>query len=172
MKKAVPILITFAFLLGLAVASSAKSYRQREDRAVAMLLKGPSQFSLTVIHVKTTGGSAAGEDWVVSGFAPGVGSFSQSVPRAAVDIKFNNGTASVNTIVHTSQGEDVTVSITWQATSGTTTKNKRFTNPSNIENKYNSNRASVSGSIGGFTIGDAIGEISERETRIEDDDDD
>ena len=93
MKKARIILIAFSLFLGLSSSVQGESWRY--DYRAIVLGFNPA-FQLTILR-NTTWGEA--EEWVVSGFAPGVGRFSQNVPPGAITIDLWGGTASVDTTI-------------------------------------------------------------------------
>ncbi|MBI2991101.1 MAG: hypothetical protein HYY47_03045 [Deltaproteobacteria bacterium] len=144
-------LTAFALLLGFFSDSFAGESSQR---AVA----NAAGFHLTALDVKPP----ATEHWIVSGFAPGVGWFSQSVGNKDININYKEGTASLITIVTTSLGLTIPINVTWNATSSQITQTVPIPNPSRtLTNNFK--RASVSGTVGAFTIGVGVtGSIDQR----------
>lgn len=133
------VLIAFVFLLG---SSRGLWAGESSDRASA----NAAGLHLTTIHVK-----APNDGWLVSGFAPGVGSFNQSILSTDANINYKDGSASVNTAVVTSLGLTIAINVTWTATSSQITQTVSIPNPARTLT-VNLKRASVSGTVGTFTI--------------------
>lgn len=152
MKKVAVILVGLALCLSSpGVASAGES----SDRASA----NGVGFHLTSLHFKPSAGTT--DQWVISGFAPGIGSFNQSVTANDIKISYTNGTASVTANVVTSLGLTIPIQVNWTATSSQITQSVAIPNPSRtLTNNFK--RASVSGTIGTFTIGVASAAISQR----------
>lgn len=153
MKKAVAIFIGLALILGIAASSSAG---ESSYRAVANGLA----FHLTALHILPPVNGT--EKWIVSGFAPGVGTFSQSVGPKDINIDYPDGTANLSTKVTTSLGLTISISVNWTAPSSQITQSVPIPNPSRTLTD-NFKRTSVSGAIGTFTIGaGTTGAVSQR----------
>ena len=153
MKKAAAILIGLALFLSFPSISSAG---ETSERATA----NGVGFHITSLHVVVVGGQ---DEWLISGFAPGIGSFSQGVKKDDIKIEYSVGRASVDTKVLTSLGLTIPIQVNWTVPAGTpqTTQSVAVPNPSRtLTNNFK--RATVSGTIGTFTIGVASAAISQR----------
>lgn len=138
------VLIGFALFLG---SSRGLFAGESSYRAVA---NGPS-FHITSLHVIPSVGT---EQWIVSGFAPGVGRFSQSVSSSDIDIDYSDGTASLHTNVVTSRGLTVSINVNWNNSSSppVITQTVSVPNPSRTLTINFKRASSVTGNIGSFTI--------------------
>ncbi len=142
MKKMAATWIGLSLLVGFSSGSSAGESSQR---AVANAVG----FHLTSLKVNPVVGV---DQFIVSGFAPGVGTFFQSVNKDDIKIDYSGGTASLVTAVTTSLGLTVPINVTWTATSSQITQSVPIPNPARtLTNNFK--RASVSGTVGPFTIG-------------------
>lgn len=153
MRKLSAVLFGCALFLG---SASDSSSGESSERAVA---NGPG-FHLTSLHIFPP--LAGADKWTVSGFALGVGTFSQSVNKDDIKIDYSAGTAKLITTVTSSLGLTVPITVNWTATSSQITQTVSIPNPSRtLTNNFK--RASVSGTVGTFTIGaGATGSIGKR----------
>lgn len=151
-KIIVAVLILFVLLLGSSHSSFAG---ESSKRAVA----NAAGFHLSALRVNPVAG---GDQFKVSGFAPGVGSFNQSVAAGDIKVDYPDGKASVTTTVVTSLGLTIPINVSWTATTSTITQSVSIPNPARtLSDSFK--RASVSGTVGTFTIGvGTTGAISQR----------
>jgi hypothetical protein len=141
MKKSLAILIGFFLLLG--PLSSLFAY-ETSNRA---FINGPGIHLSTVKITSTTGSK-----WVISGFAPGIGSFNQNISdNDHVSFSYSNGTASINTTVTSSLGVPLAIAVTWSTPASPVTQTVNIPNPSRILT-INTKRTNVSGTIGTFNL--------------------
>src|SRR5687767_10558040 len=99
MNKFLAILIGFLLFVG--SLSSVTAY----ETSNRIFVNGPG-VHLSAVRITST----TGTKWVISGFAPGVGSFNQSViDNDNVAFIYSNGTASLNTTVTNSLGLPVVI---------------------------------------------------------------
>lgn len=155
-KQAVGILLGLALFVGFPSSSSAD---ETSYRAVA---NGPA-LHLTALHILPP---ISGTDkWTVSGFAPGIGTFSQSVGPKDISIDYGGGTASLTTNVTTSLGLAISISVKWNNPSlpEEHTQTVSIPNPPGTLTIKFKRAASVTGNIGAFTIGAGVtGDVSYR----------
>lgn len=151
MKKIVAMLIGFALF----VASSSSFAGESSSRAVANAVG----FHLSGLRVTPVTGS---QQYIVSGFAPGVGSFNQSVNSGDIKVDYGDGKAFVKAVVVTSLGLTISINVNWDATTSSITQSVPIPNPSRtLTNTFK--RASVTGTVGAFTIGaGTTGEMGQR----------
>jgi hypothetical protein len=146
-----------ALLIGFAVFLAASSYSFAGESSNRVVANAPG-LHLSGVRIRP----ASTDNCVVSGFAPGVGYFNQGVGCSDVNVNYSNGTGVIKTTVTTSLGLTIAIDVNWNATSSEITQSVAIPNPSRtVTNNFK--RASVSGTIGGLTIGTGTtGEISQR----------
>jgi hypothetical protein len=152
-NRVAALLLTVALSLGLPAFLSAGEVTYR-----AVAYKTSPAFNLEIVQVIPVVGS---HSWIVSGFAPDVGSFHQSVSATAFTINYLLGTAEVNTSVTTSTGATITVQAQWGTVYDTKSSTVASPNPTRVTN-IGTKRVGVTGTIGSFTISGAYGELTYR----------
>lgn len=142
------VLIAFVLLLG---SSHSLWAGESSYRAIA---NAPG-LHLSALRVTPVTGS---QQYIVSGFAPGVGSFNQSVNSVDININYGDGTASLRTNVVTSLGLTISISVNWNNPSSppVITQTVSVPNPSRTLTINSKRASSVTGSIGSFTIGTGV----------------
>lgn len=145
MKKTLAILIGFFLLLG--SLSSLVAY-ETSNRA---FVNGPG-VHLSAVRITSTSGST----WVVSGFAPGLGSFNQNVDSDKINFSYSNGTASINATVTSSLGVPLAIVVNWTSPASPVVQTVNIPNPSRVLT-INTKRANVSGNIGSLGLGSVTG---------------